>query len=235
MSLWKRVLRTKDNSPLDVAITTALAARAYDKADLLASQVMLEVVKTLPREQLLILKQLDSITAPKFFATRLMTAFFRGWRSAQAAARLASAASEMRVEVDFLLSHKPPEILSILSHRINEYFCDAVWVFVKTSDPSTRLAAFCAAVVADSEQRRSMVGYLTSLASDWQILAPATSEAVTRLHELARDIASRDWSLEDVVDQKARLGTADREYLYALDGSDPTVFRHRFSELFPKG
>ena len=63
---------------------------------------------------------------------------------------------------------------------------------------------------------------------------PATPEAATRLHDLARDIASHDWSLEDVVDQKARLRTADREYLYALDGSDPTIFRHRFSELFPK-
>jgi hypothetical protein len=234
MSLWERIFGTQDNTPIDIAITTALAAQDYDKADLLASQFMLEFVKTLPREQLLILKQLDSIIAPRFLATRLMTAFFRGWRPAQASARLANAASEMRVEVDFLLSHKPPEILSILSHRINEYFCDAVWVFVKTSDPSTRLAAFCAAVVADSEQRRSMVGYLTAIASDWQVLAPATPEAATRLHDLARDIASQDWSLEDVVDQKARLHTADREYLYALDGSDPTIFRHRFSELFPK-
>lgn len=234
MRLWKRIFGTQDNTPIDVAITTALAAQDYDKADLLASEFMLEFVKTLSQEQLLILKQLDSIIAPRFLATRLMTAFFRGWRSGQASARLANAASEMRVEVDFLLSHKPPEILSILSHRINEYFCDAVWVFVKTSDPSTRLAAFCAAVVADTEQRRTMVGYLTAIASDWRVLAPATPEAATRLHDLAKDIASHDWSLEDVVDQKARLRTADREYLYALDGSDPTIFRHRFSKLFPK-
>lgn len=234
MSLWKRILGTQDNTPIDVAITTALAAQDYDKADLLAGQFVLEFVKTVPREQLLILKQLDSIIAPKFLVTRLMTAFFRGWRSGQASARLANAASEMRVEVDFLLSHKPPEISSILAHRINEYFCDAAWVFVRTSDPSTRLAAFCAAVVAASEQRRSMVGYLTGTASDWQVLAPATPEAATRLHDLARDIASHDWSLKDVVDHKTRLGTADREYLRALDGFDPTIFRHRFSELFTK-
>lgn len=108
MRLWKRIFGTQDNTPIDVAITTALAAQDYDKADLLASEFMLEFVKTLSQEQLLILKQLDSIIAPRFLATRLMTAFFRGWRSGQASARLANAASEMRVEVDFLLSHKPP-------------------------------------------------------------------------------------------------------------------------------
>lgn len=235
MSWWKRILGTQDNTPIDVAITTALAACDYDKADLLASQLMLEFVKTLPREQLSILKKLDSIVAPRFLATRLLTAFFRGWRSGQRSARLVNAANEMRLEVDFLLSHKPTDILSILAHRINDYFFDAVWVFVKTSDPAARLAALCAAVVADTEQRRSMIGYLTGLASNWQVLAPGTPEAPRRLHDLAKEIESREWSLQDIADQKARLGTVDREYVYALDGFDPTIFRHRFSELFTKG
>ena len=55
----------------------------------------------------------------------------------------------------------------------------------------------------------------------------------TILPSLAADeLASRDWSLDDLRAEKAELARVDLELCRALDKSDGQIFRRRFPQLF---
>jgi hypothetical protein len=119
-----------------------------------------------------------------------------------------------------------------LADRINDYFANAVSVFAQVGELAARAAALTAAIVADTETRASMVRYLHSAARDWQAVFGDAKQACERLLDLAREIESRGFQLEDLRAQKIVLGSIDVQYLHALDGFDPTIFVHRHPEVF---
>ena len=115
--------------------------------------------------------------------------------------------------------------------KINDYFADAVWVYMHTADPVVRLAALTAAKVAAGAQRASMVNYLRVSAADARELA-RSDDIAYRLNQLADEISLRDWTIGDVTHAKQALWKLDAEYGKALDKFDGRVFRRRFPELF---
>lgn len=114
--------------------------------------------------------------------------------------------------------------------QINEYFCDAVVVFVETSDPTVRLAAVAAAKVAAGAQRASMVNYLRVLAADAN--SAGMAQATFQLNQLADEISLRDWSTADAANEKRALKALNTEYCAALDSFDGSFFRREFPNLF---
>jgi hypothetical protein len=80
-----------------------------------------------------------------------------------------------------------------------------------------------------------MVKYLSEMATDIQKGFPdrsAASPIAKRLLSLKEDIEQRDWSIEDIMEEKKRLFQANPEYLMALDQADPNVFSRKHPELF---
>ena len=121
------------------------------------------------------------------------------------------------------------------AERINDYFAKAVMVYAFKGEDDARLAAFTAAKVAENIQRNSMVKYLSEMATDIQKGFPdrsAASPIAKRLLSLKEDIEQRDWSIEDIMEEKKRLFQANPEYLMALDQADPNVFSRKHPELF---
>jgi len=115
--------------------------------------------------------------------------------------------------------------------KINDYFADAVWVYMHTADPVVRLAAMTAAKVAAGAQRASMVNYLRVAAADARELA-GSDDIAYRLNQLADEISFRDWTMGDSIHAKGALWKLDAEYGRALDKFDRGVFRRRFPDLF---
>ena len=115
--------------------------------------------------------------------------------------------------------------------KINDYFADAVWVYMQTADPAVRLAALTAAKVAASAQLASMVNYLRVAAADTRELA-RSDDIAYRLNQLADEISLRDWAIGDVTHAKQALWKLDAEYGKALDKFDGGVFRRRFPDVF---
>jgi len=115
--------------------------------------------------------------------------------------------------------------------RINDYFCNAVRVYALTNEEDARIAIVTAAKVAGKAQRSAMVKSLKRIASDIDKMSekdsklkPITDRFVESSIELAEEISSREWSINDINNQKEELGNINSEYLVALDNADPTIF-----------
>jgi len=117
------------------------------------------------------------------------------------------------------------------AEKINDYFADAVLVYVQTHDPIVRMAALAAAKVANGVQRTSMVNFLRTVAANAQEDI-GDEDAYYRLNQLADEICLRDWTVQDARYEKQALAKLDWELVRALDKFDPTVFRRRFPEVF---
>ena len=115
--------------------------------------------------------------------------------------------------------------------KINDYFADAVWVYMRAADPVVRLAALTAAKVAAGAQRASMVNYLRVAAADARELVGGDDIAY-RLNQLADEISLRDWTIGDSIHANQALWKLDAEYGKALDKFNGGVFRRRFPDLF---
>ena len=115
--------------------------------------------------------------------------------------------------------------------KINDYFADAIWVYMRTADAVVRLAALTAAKVAAGAQRASMVNYLRVAAADARELT-GSDDIAYRLNQLADEISLRDWTVGDSIHSKQALWKLDAEYGRALDKFDARVFRRRFPDLF---
>ncbi|HEX9879189.1 MAG TPA: hypothetical protein VGB25_03220 [Candidatus Binatia bacterium] len=115
--------------------------------------------------------------------------------------------------------------------KINDYFADAVWVYMRTGDPVVRLAALAAAKVAAGPQRTSMVNYLRIAAADARKLAGG-DDIAHQLILLANEITLRYWTIGDSIHAKHALWKLDAKYGKALDKFDGGVFRRRFPDLF---
>ena len=123
--------------------------------------------------------------------------------------------------------------------RINEYFCKAVRVYALTDEEDARIAIVTAAKVATKRQRDSMVKYLQSMVSGIKKMSkndselkPLTDKFVEASIELAEEISSREWTIDDINKQKEKLGNINSEYLVALDKADPTIFAQKHPQLF---
>jgi hypothetical protein len=233
MGLWKGLFGGTSDSTTDLQMQIAEAQRRGDDQTVMAlvGQFVAIILQRLPPQSFSALRSLDTIMGRQFLNTCLVTAFRRGWRQNKEQP-LHHAGQEIVLELDFLLKHKPSEILLKLSDRINDYFANAVTVFRDLRDPAARTAALTAAKVADTKQRASMVRYLRAIADDWKKATSIQDETYDNLQALADEIQSRDWCIEDIQVQKALLRQVDMEYLQALDGSDPTIFIHRYPDLF---
>jgi hypothetical protein len=123
--------------------------------------------------------------------------------------------------------------------RMNAYFCRAVRLYALTNEEDARIAIVTAAKVATKKQRVSMVKYLQSMASDIKNMTeidskvkPHTDKFVESSIELAQEISSREWTIDDINKQKEELGNINSEYLVALDKADPTIFAIKHPQLF---
>ena len=119
--------------------------------------------------------------------------------------------------------------------RINEYFSNAVRVYLWLQEEDARHAAITAARTASSSQRELMARYLDELDGD---LSPFT-EKVPELNEISKcitqmvhEISAKDWTIMDIKEAKEVLEQYNKEYLEALNRSDPTVFSKRYPSLF---
>jgi hypothetical protein len=233
MGFRKGLFGGTSDSTTDLQDQIAEAQRRGDDQTVmaLAGQFIAAILQRLPPQNLTALRNLDTMMGRQFLSTRLVTAFQRGWRQNKEQP-LHHAGQEIFLEIDFLLKHKPSEILLKLADRINDYFANAVTVFLELGDSAARTAALAAAKVADTKQRASMVRFLRGIAGDWKETRGVQDEAHDNFQALADEIESRDWRIEDIQVQKALLGEVDMEYLHALDGFDPTIFIHRYPHLF---
>ena len=123
--------------------------------------------------------------------------------------------------------------ISGLADALNRYFFDAVSVYSVTDQLSLRSAILAVGKVAASLQRESMLEYLAlqieSLRNEgneyWM-------EVINNLQQIHDELASREWTMEDIVEEKALLRRLDPELADALDNSDGLVFRRLYPELF---
>ena len=121
------------------------------------------------------------------------------------------------------------------AERINDYFCNAVTVFLFKGEEEARVAALAAAKLAAKKQRDSMIAYLAGMASDIVDSSPNKPLAVAAakdLLELKKDIEAKDWNIKDVIAEEQKLKKLNPEYLHALDKANPDVFVKKYPELF---
>ena len=118
--------------------------------------------------------------------------------------------------------------------RINDYFHNALTVYVFLGEEDAKIAALAAAKVAAGLQRQSMVTVLDHLARDLRDAPDTKFQAVSAtLLELKTQIISKDWTLGDVMEEKRHLQALNPEYMIALEKADARVFSRRHPSLFP--
>jgi len=136
----------------------------------------------------------------------------------------------------------------IYPKRLNEYFCNAVRVFIWKGEEDARLAALSAAMTADNVQRTSQLNYLDGIQSDLLAFTQAfnkfddkntevdfTADMLrvhSRLALLQQQIASKNFSIDTLKNSRIELDTANKEYSIALKKGDPTVFVKKYPDLF---
>jgi hypothetical protein len=129
-----------------------------------------------------------------------------------------------------------PDILKeLLSHadRINDYFRNAVRVWIFAHEESARKASLSAAKVAADLQRQSMVNYLLGMSTDLSKEMGDEAAPICRLlKELVSDICEKDWTVADATFDRVELAKMDKEFADALDRADPRIFEKRYPHLF---
>lgn len=133
-------------------------------------------------------------------------------------------------------------ILAIVSMRmfrhagkINDYFANAVTVYVWIDKEDAKIAALAASKVAGSKQRNSMLKYLEGLNSDMTKLFPTSPQLkpfTEKLSELQMEIGAKDWTTKDIIQEKQRLKNYNPEYLNALEKADANIFIRKYPDLF---
>jgi hypothetical protein len=122
---------------------------------------------------------------------------------------------------------------------VNDYFADAILVYMCNGDAVVRLAALAAAKVMAGPQRASAVNFVRVVVDDMRTQLANEEEAngaTLRLEQLATEISLRDWTVQDAIHDRRALAALDRELERALGNwrgyCDSTVFRRRFPDLF---
>ena len=123
--------------------------------------------------------------------------------------------------------------------RINAYFCNAVRLYALTEGEDAKMAILTAAKVATKAQRGAMVKYLQSMVSDIKKtveddseLKPHTDKFIESSIELAEEISSKQWTADEIIEQREKLNSINSEYLVALDDADPTIFSKKHPRFY---
>ncbi len=118
---------------------------------------------------------------------------------------------------------------------INDYFCNAVkvWVFMNKKD--AKIAAVAAAKVADGKQRKSMLKYLSKLAADLDSTITNKSKYSGKVLSLKKEIAAHNWTIMDAAIEKDRLAEINPNYLKALNKADARIFVRQYPDFFKFG
>lgn len=120
----------------------------------------------------------------------------------------------------------------ISSKSINDYFADAVLVYLFESDQVAKFAALAAAKTAAGAQRESMLIYISSLIGDMRRESGATDDDLKNLIELRDAISEKDWSIQDARIAKAQLSELDPEATAALNKSKGKYFKYKHPSIF---
>lgn len=122
---------------------------------------------------------------------------------------------------------------------INDYFVNAVRVFMWGGQYDARSAALAAAKVAAPATREAMLKMLSGMQAemasqefDDEELNSAISLVRARITELIVEIGVKDWSIKDIFEEKAKLTELNPEYARALDNPDPAIFERLHPDLF---
>ena len=118
---------------------------------------------------------------------------------------------------------------------IQQYFVNAVTVYVWLGDRDAKLAALTAAHAADKHQRTSMRLYLGEMASALgQQMSVSENDLrySARFRELERELEDHDWTAEEMREKKQRLLDRNPNYLHALNQADFTIFTRQYPDLF---
>jgi hypothetical protein len=118
------------------------------------------------------------------------------------------------------------------SSDINDYFVNAVRVYILLDKEDAKIAALAAAKVAGAKQRESMVNYLIGMESDVAREFPDHSAMTTKLFFLKERICAANWNMRDIVEEKNRLADYNPAYLKALNKADANIFVRKYPDLF---
>ncbi|NHZ84854.1 MAG: hypothetical protein GWP19_03120 [Planctomycetia bacterium] len=121
---------------------------------------------------------------------------------------------------------------------VNDYFCNAVkvWIFMIKED--AKIAAIAAAKVANEKQRRSMLIYLSGMALDLGRdfpNDPVMKRHSGRLLSLKKEIAAHNWTIMDATKEKDKLAEINSDYLKALNKADAKIFVRQYPDFFKYG
>ena len=121
------------------------------------------------------------------------------------------------------------------SKSIQNYFADAVRVYVLCGEEGARCAAIAAAKGAGKKQRQSMIESLSKMESN------LTRNSRERHNH--KGLADRILSLRDAVErlngraddfqeEKEKLAQMNEEYLACFNRADPSIFKRKYPHLF---
>jgi hypothetical protein len=117
---------------------------------------------------------------------------------------------------------KPAVLKELLSHadRVNDYFVNAIKVWIFAQEEPARKAALSAAKVAAHLQRQSMVNYLLTMSADLSKEMGDGAALICRmLEELASEIGEKDWTVTDATLDRVELAKMDKEFADAFGPS----------------
>jgi hypothetical protein len=117
---------------------------------------------------------------------------------------------------------------------LNQFFLDAVYVFLITDEPAVKTSILAVGKVAASLQRASMREYLSGQIESLRGDNPEFwKDVIEKIMEIEKELGAREWTLEDIYEEKKRLREHDEELATALDEADASIFRRRYPDLFP--
>jgi len=117
------------------------------------------------------------------------------------------------------------------SAAVNDYFVNAVTVYVLGQEEVARVAALTAATVAAGKQRASMLVFLQGMAGDCSKL-PNGDQVRPQLLALAKEISQKGNDLQTIMVQKRQLESMSKELLVALERFNASIFKNRWPQLF---
>ena len=129
-------------------------------------------------------------------------------------------------------------LFSDKSANINEYFADAVMVWLATGSEAAHTAAFAAAATAALGQRQSMTEYLRPMGQSVKDQGQGQDDneefqtGGNALIGFAALIDSKNWSTGDSVKAKREAAIHDSEAVSALNRFDADYFKRKHPEVF---
>ena len=134
----------------------------------------------------------------------------------------------------FIFSYTDVRGSFFAADSLNQFFLDAVHVFLITDEPAIRASILAVGKVAASLQRATMQEYLTGqIGSLWGENPEYWKEVIENIMEIKEELGAREWTFEDIDEEKKRLRELDEELATALDEADASIFRRRYPDLFP--